>query len=225
MVEFRGVSKVYAQATGGRVEALVDVSLEVKPGELVVVSGPSGAGKSTLLRLVYGEERPSRGTVLVAGVDVGQATGRALACLRRDLGVVPQDRRLLADRTAFGNLALVLRALGVPRRDVRARALEALREAGLFALRNALAAELAEGERLRLCLARAFAVEPRLLVVDEPTAMLDEATTAEIVALLRVRRERGATVLVATHAPDLAARLGGRGLVLDKGRLRHDGVD
>ena len=223
MVQFQAVSKVYARAARGRVEALAGASFEVKPGELVVVSGPAGAGKSTLLRLVTGEERPTRGTVTVAGEEPGRLGRRGLARLRRELGVVSEARALLPDRTAFGNVALVLRALGTPRGETRARALEVLGEAGLAGQRNALPAELTEAERLRLCLARALAGEPRLLVVDEPTRTLDDGAQAEVVALLRRRHEQGTTILLAAGAPDLAERLGGRALALDRGHLRAAG--
>ncbi len=223
MVELRGVSKVYARAAGDRVEALVDVSFELGSGEMAVISGPSGSGKSTLLRLLYGAERASRGTVLVAGTDVASLGGRGLARLRRDLGIVPQDRRLLGDRTVFGNIAVVLRALGVSRTEARARALDALRQAGIADRLHALPRELAQGERQRLLVARAVATAPRLLLADEPLDTLDAAAAGDIVGLLRAAQTQGTTVLVATHDPDVAGRLGGRGLRLEGGHLRLEG--
>lgn len=222
MVELRGVSKVYTRAAGGRVEALVDASVQIGPGEVAVVSGPSGSGKSTLIRLLYGEERPSQGTVLVAGASVGTLGRGHLARLRRRLGVIPQDRRLLADRTVFGNVTFVLRALGIPRRQVRPRALEALREVGLAAKPTALPAELAQGERQRLLLARALAMAPSLLLADEPTDMLDDVAAGEVLALLRAVHARGTTVVVASHVPGLATQLGGHSLILEGGRLRRE---
>jgi ABC-type ATPase involved in cell division len=223
MVELHGVSQVYTRMPRGRVEALVDVSLEVKPGETVALVGPGGAGKTTLLRLVTGEARATRGSVVVLEEDVGALNRQGLARLRRELGVVSQDRRLLADRTVFGNVSLVLRALGHPRAEARARALEALDEVGLAARRNAAPTELAEADRLRLCLARALAPEPRLLLLDEPAPGLDAGALGSLVDLLRRRREHGATVLLATQAADLAVRLDARRLVLDQGRLRAEG--
>jgi ABC-type ATPase involved in cell division len=222
MLELRGVSKVYGRAAGGRVEALVDLSFEVKPTELAVLVGPGGAGKSTLLRLVTGEERPTRGSVLVDGVDVGTLGGRGLARLRRALGVLPQDGPLLPDRTAVGNVTFVLRALGVGRGEARERALAALVEVGLGAARNALPHELAAGERRRVLLARALATRPRLLLADEPTAMLDATATATVVALLRSLAGRGTTCLVATQAVEVARGLDGRILQLAAGRLRPE---
>jgi cell division transport system ATP-binding protein len=223
MLELRGVSKVYGRAAGGRVEALVDLSFEVKPAELAVLVGPVGAGKSTLLRLITGEERPTRGAVLVDGTEVGALGARGLARLRRDLGVLAQEGRLLADRTALGNLTFVLRALGIRRSEARERALAALVEVGLGPARNALPDELAVGERRRVLLARALATRPRLLLADEPTAMLDPGAAATVVTVLRNLALRGITCLVATHAPELARALDGRILRLAGGRLRPEG--
>jgi ABC-type ATPase involved in cell division len=223
MLELRGVSKVYGRAAGGRVEALADLSFEVKPTELAVLVGPVGAGKSTLLRLITGEERPTRGVVLVDGTEVGALGARGLARLRRSLGVLTQDGCLLSDRTALGNLTVVLRALGTRRREARERALAALVEVGLGAARNALPHELAAGERQRVLLARALATRPRLLLADEPTAMLDPVAAAAVVTLLRSLSLRGVTCLVATQATEVARALDGRLLRLEAGRLRPEG--
>jgi ABC-type ATPase involved in cell division len=223
MLELRGVSKVYGRAAGGRVEALADLSFEVKPTELAVLVGPVGAGKSTLLRLITGEARPTRGVVLVDGTEVGALGARGLARLRRSLGVLTQDGCLLSDRTALGNLTVVLRALGTRRREARERALAALVEVGLGAARNALPHELAAGERQRVLLARALATRPRLLLADEPTAMLDPVASAAVVTLLRSLSLRGVTCLVATQATEVARALDGRLLRLEAGRLRPEG--
>jgi ABC-type ATPase involved in cell division len=223
MLELRGVSKVYGRAAGGRVEALVDLSFEVKPTELAVLVGPGGAGKSTLLRLITGEEPPTRGAVLVEGTEVGALGARGLARMRRGLGVLDQDGALLPDRTALGNLTFVLRALGAGRREARERALAALIEVGLGPARNALPHELAAGERRRVRLARALVTQPRLVLADEPTAMLDPPAAATVVALLRSLAGRGITCLVATQAAELARALDGRRLQLAAGRLRPEG--
>jgi ABC-type ATPase involved in cell division len=222
MLELRGVSKLYGRAAGGRVEALVDLSFEVKPTELAVLVGPVGAGKSTLLRLVTGEDRPTRGSVLVDGVDVGTLGAHGLARLRRTLGVLPQDGPLLPDRTAVGNVTFVLRALGAGRGEARERALAALVDVGLGPARNALPHELAAGERRRVLLARALATRPRLLLADEPTAMLDAPAATSVVTLLRSLAGRGTTCLVATQAIELARALDGRILRLAEGRLRPE---
>jgi ABC-type ATPase involved in cell division len=223
MLELRGVSKVYGRAAGGRVEALADLSFEVKPPELAVLVGPGGAGKSTLLRLITGEERPTRGSVLVDGTEVATLGARGLARLRRGLGVLDQDGHLLPDRTALGNLTFVLRALGARGAEARERALAALIEVGLGPARNALPHELAAGERRRVLLARALVTRPRLVLADEPTALLDAPAAATVVTLLRSLAGRGITCLVATQAPDLAHALEGRRLPLAGGRLRPEG--
>ena len=222
MLELRGVSKVYGRAAGGRVEALLDLSFEVKPTELAVLVGPGGSGKSTLLRLVAGEERPTRGSVLVDGVEVGTLGKRGLARLRRSLGILFQDAPLLSDRTALGNVTFVLRALGMGRGEARERALAALVDVGLGPARNALPDELAAGERRRVLLARALATRPQLLLADEPTATLDGATAATVVALLRSLAGRGTTCLVATQAIEIARALDGRILQLAAGRQRPE---
>ena len=222
MLELRGVSKVYGRAAGGRVEALIDLSFEVKPTELAVLVGPGGSGKSTLLRLVAGEEPPTRGSVLVDGVEVGTLGKRGLARLRRSLGILFQDAPLLPDRTALGNVTFVLRALGMGRGEAREQALAALVDVGLGPARNALPDELAAGERRRVLLARALAPRPRLLLADEPTAVLDATDAAIVVRLLRSLAERGTTCLVATQEAEIARALDGRVLPLAAGRLRPE---
>jgi ABC-type ATPase involved in cell division len=223
MLEFRGVFKVYGRAGGRRLEVLADLSFEVKPTELTVVVGPSGAGKSTLLRLITGEERPTRGAVVVDDVEVGTLRPGGLARLRRSLGVAPQAGRLLGDRTALGNLTFVLGALGVGRAEARDRALTALAEVGLGAARNALPSELADGESRRLVLARALVTRPRLLLVDEPTAGLDPHQGATVLELIRAAHARSTACLVTTQAGAVGRALEGRVLELAGGRLRPEG--
>jgi ABC-type ATPase involved in cell division len=223
MLEFRGVFKVYGRGTARRVEVLVDLSFEVKPAELAVVVGPTGAGKSTLLRLVTGEETPSRGTVVVDGVEVGTLRRGGLARLRRSLGVAAQGGRLLGDRSALRNLTFDLEALGAGRAEARDRALVALAEVGLGSVRNAFPHELADGERRRLTLARALATRPRFLLADEPTALLDPAQAAAVVSLIRSAHARGVTCLVTTQSAELGRALDGRVLQLAAGRLRPEG--
>jgi ABC-type ATPase involved in cell division len=158
----------------------------------------------------------------VDGVEVGALGGRGLARLRRGLGVLAEDGALLPDRTALGNVTLILRALGAGRAAARERALAALVEVGLGSARNALPQELAAGERRRVLLARALAPRPRLLLADEPTAQLDATDAGLVVALLRSLPGRGTTCLVATQEPDLARALESRVLTLAAGRLRPE---
>ena len=227
MVEFRAVSKVYPPRAGGRaIPALTDLSFQIAPGELVVVSGPVGSGKSTLCRLVSGEERATRGTVLVGGEDVGALGRRALARLRRRLGVAPQDARLVPDRTVLGNLVLVLRARGASSRDARARALAALRESGLGGCASALPGELAAGDRQRLLLLRALVGEPELLMAGSSAMAfdgLDEPGARDLLELVCGASARGMTVLVATRWSALADRLKARVVRLEGGRVCAEG--
>jgi cell division transport system ATP-binding protein len=222
MLECRGLAKVYRRASGGRVEALAGVSFEVKAGELVVLVGPTAAGKTVLQRLITGDERPTRGAVLVEGVEVGALGPGRLARLRRTLGVVPQPALLVADRTALDNVRFLLRALGARAGEAEARAREALAEAGLVPVRHARPAELTEGERRRLLLARALATEPRLLIADEPAGGLEGGARAAVVDLLRAAHHRGTTCLVLTQAAELAAALPARHLRLVAGRLEGE---
>ena len=217
MLEVRGVSKVYPRRGGTRVDALLDVSLSLGPGEVVVCAGPEGAGKSTLLRLVWGAERPTRGTITVGGQEAARG-GSGLARLRRGLGVVPEEGPLLTHRTAFGNVVFALRALGRPRREARVRAVEALRAVGLAERLTALPGELGAGGRRRLLLARALAPAPALLLVDGVPDGLDE----DLVTLVRRLAGEGMALLLATRAAGLAARLSARLVTLEAGRLRGE---
>lgn len=218
MLEFRHVSKVYGR--GGRsVTVLADVTFAVGKGEMVCLFGPSGAGKTTLLRFVYRDELPTGGEVIVDGEEVGRLGARGLCRLRRRIGIIFQDGRLLEDRTVGGNVAFVLRAQGMPRDEIRERVVEVLRSVGLHRRVNARPAELSTQGRQRLALARALASDPPLLLADEPTGSLGEEAGGEILDLLRATQALGTTVLVATHQRPVAERLGCRTLRLESGRV------
>jgi cell division transport system ATP-binding protein len=224
MVEFEGVSKVYGQGAGRPIRALAEASFRVAPGELVVISGSSGAGKTTLVRLVIGEERATEGSVRVADQDVATLGRRALGRLRRQLAVAPQEPRLVADRTAFGNVMLVQRGLGVPAAEARARALAALRGFGLGARANAVPRELSGSERRRVALARALAQPAPLLLLDEPFAGLDDPTVRRVVDRVVEAHRQGITVVITTRDAARAAVPSARRLRLAEGRLEADGV-
>ena len=221
MVQLDRVWKAYRV---GAVEltALADISFRVDTGEFVVLTGPSGAGKTTLLRLLYREELPSEGGVEVAGLDVVGLRRSQVAALRRLIGIVFQDAKLLPGRTIFENVALVLRVLGTPRREITPRVLDALKAVGLSARAHAVPAQLSLGEQQRAALARALVKEPPLLLADEPTGNLDETMSGEILDLFRDIWSRGTTILLATHSAGLAARLKRRTLQLNSGRLVKD---
>lgn len=218
MIEFRHVSKIYPPDLA----ALEEVSFSVQKGEFVFFTGPNGAGKSTLLKLIVREERPTSGEVLVAGKNVSRLTRRSIPYLRRSIGLVFQNFRLLQDRTVFDNVALALRVVGVGREEMRLRVTRALRDAGLMAKAHLLPRSLSGGEQQRVCIARALVKEPPVLLADEPTGDLDDALAWEIFGLFKEINARGTTVLVATHRQDLVAQVKRRALTLEHGHLVSD---
>ena len=218
VLRFDNVSKRYAS---GR-DALSEVSFEVGAGEMLFVTGHSGAGKSTLLRLIHLSERPSRGTVLFGERNLMKVRGRRVALHRREVGVVFQDHRLLADRSVADNVGLPLILRGERRGEIGKRVRSLLDRVGLGDRANALPAQLSAGEQQRVGIARAIIAEPRLLVADEPTGNLDPTLSAEIMALFASLPERGTSVLVASHDLALVKRMKKRVLVLNQGRLVDD---
>ncbi len=205
-----------------KLPALNDISFEVDKGDFVVLSGASGAGKTTLLRLLYADERASDGEIEVAGFDVTTLRRRDVPLLRRSLGIVFQDAKLLSGRTVFENIAFVLRVLGTPRRDITPRAFQALKAVGLSSRAQAYPAQLSQGEAQRAALARAIVKSPALLLADEPTGNLDEEMAREILDLIKDIWSRGTTVLLATHQARLAAQLRRRTVRLEGGVLTKD---
>ena len=221
MISLRHVGKTFG-AGPARHTALSDVSLTVEKAEYVVLHGRSGAGKTTLLRLLYRDELPTEGEVEVAGFDVPALRRRHIPRLRRSIGVVFQDAKLLAGRTVFENIAFVLRVIGTPRKEITPRAFSALKAVGLSARAQAYPAQLSQGEAQRASLARAIAKSPLLLLADEPTGNLDEDMASEILDVIRDIWQRGTTVLLATHQAALADSLKHRTLTLRDGHLVKD---
>jgi cell division transport system ATP-binding protein len=221
MIRLQHVSKVFG-AGPSRVAALSSISFSVAKGEFVVLSGASGAGKTTLLRLLYGAEAPSEGDIEVAGFDVTELRRREIPRLRRSIGIVFQDSKLLAGRTVFENVAFVLRVLGTARRDITPKAFAALKAVGLSARAQAYPNQLSQGEAQRASLARAIVKSPGLLLADEPTGNLDEEMAGEILGLVKDIWSRGTTVLFATHQTRLVPQLRRRTLRLEGGRLVKD---
>jgi cell division transport system ATP-binding protein len=195
VIRFSSVAKRYP---GGH-EALRGVSLEIGAGEMVAVTGHSGAGKSTLLKLAAGIERASSGTVVVNGQNLGALGETALAVLRRRIGFVFQDHKLLHDRNCFENVALPLRIAGLTRDEAGRRVRAALDKVGLLARERAMPVALSGGEQQRLCIARAIVNRPAMLVADEPTGNLDAEYARAIVALFASFHQLGVTVLLSTH--------------------------
>jgi cell division transport system ATP-binding protein len=221
MIELHRVWKIYSVGPV-KVPALSDVSFRIAKGEFVALCGPSGAGKTTLLRLLYRDDDPSEGEIQVLGEDLTLLSRRRVAALRRSIGIVFQDAKLLPGRTVYENVAFVLRVLGTPRREITGRVFDALRAVGLSARAQAYPAQLSQGESQRAALARAIARKPLLLIADEPTGNLDEDMAAEVLDIIKDIWAGGTTVLLATHQAGLAAALGRRTLVLQAGRLVKD---
>ncbi|RYJ00273.1 MAG: cell division ATP-binding protein FtsE [Acetobacteraceae bacterium] len=218
MIKLFHVYKSY----GGDVSALCDLTLEIERGEFVFVTGPSGAGKSTLLRLIFHAASPNAGQLIVCGRNTARLARADVALLRRKLGVVFQDFKLLGRRNVYDNVALALEVLGLPHRVIRRRVFEVLKEVSLAHKMHHLVQRLAGGEQQRVALARALVGEPQILLADEPTGNLDAERAMEVMALLCRAHARGTTVLVATHDRALLARHRGRLLGLQHGRLVHD---
>jgi len=214
-VSFSNVSKRYV---GGR-EALHDISLTIESGEMVFFTGHSGAGKSTLLKLIPAIERPTAGTVLVNGQNVGRMRLRAVPFLRRNIGMVFQDQRLLHDRSVFDNVMLPLAAAGHPPREAAKRVRAALAKVGLLDRERAFPITLSGGEQQRLCIARAVVGRPGVLIADEPTASLDAEYATRIIEIFRDFNQVGVTVLVSTHDQNLIGRYSPRTIVLREGRV------
>jgi cell division transport system ATP-binding protein len=221
MIELHRVGKVYAVGPV-KVPALSDVSFRITKGEFVTLTGTSGSGKTTLLRLLYRDEVATEGEVEVLGDEVSLMSHAQVAALRRSIGVVFQDAKLLPGRTVYENVAFVLRVLGTPRREVTGRVFDALRAVGLSSRAQAYPAQLSQGEAQRAALARAIARKPLLLIADEPTGNLDEGMASEVLDIVKDIWAGGTTVLFATHQGFLAAALRRRTLTLQSGRLVKD---
>lgn len=218
MISFSQVTKRYPGAGGGY-EALKSVALEIQPGEMVFITGHSGAGKSTLLKLMAAIERPTAGTVLVNGQNVGTLRASALPYVRRNFGLMFQDHKLLYDRNVYQNVMLPLDIIGYDAADAAKRVRAALDKVGLLGKEKALPVTLSGGEQQRLAIARAIVHRPSIMLVDEPTANLDSAYAVELGELLRSFNQVGVTVVITTHDEQLQARLLPRCISLAQGRV------
>lgn len=213
MIRFQQVSKRYPPG----IDALSAVSFDIDDGEFTVIAGHSGAGKSTLLKLVAAIERPTGGAVLVNGQNVGTLKRAAIPWLRRNLGLIFQDQKLLFDRNAFDNVMLPLSIAGFAPREAAKRVRAALDKVGLLAREKAMPIALSGGEQQRLAIARAVVGRPNLLLADEPTAHLDAGTAQDVAQIFRDFHQVGVTVVVATY--DVALFSEARRVALDHGRL------
>ncbi len=218
MVQLLRVTKAYP----GNAPSLVDVTLQIGKGEFLFLTGPSGAGKTTLLRLMFSAEAVTQGEVRVGGKNIARIRESAIPYLRRNVGVVFQDFKLLPDRTVAENVALALEVLGVPSRICRERVVAMLKRVGLESKASLRPQHLSGGEQQRVVIARALVNEPTLLLADEPTGNLDPALTIEIMDLLNDATGRGTTVVVATHDESLLSRYQKRTVRLEGGRIVSD---
>ena len=215
MISFSQVTKRYPSG----LEALKGVTLTIEAGEMVFITGHSGAGKSTLLKLAAAIERPSSGSVIVNGQNVGALRASAVPFLRRNFGLIFQDQKLLFDRSAFDNVMLPLAITGFERREAARRVRAALDKVGLLSKEKFFPVTLSGGEQQRLAIARAIVHRPAILVADEPTGNIDAAYAAELGELFRSFNQVGVTVVIATHDEAFAARLKPRLVALREGKL------
>jgi len=220
MISFSQVTKRYP---GGH-EALSGLTFSIEQGELVFLTGHSGAGKSTLLKLIAAIERPTSGMVSVNGQNVGRLSRLAVPYLRRNIGLVFQDHKLLFDRSVIDNVMLPLDIAGFDRREAIKRARAVIDKVGLLMREKANPVSLSGGEQQRLCIARALVSRPALLLADEPTGNLDAGYAADIMAMFRDFHQVGTTLLIATHDDRAISALGGRTLHLDHGRIGEASV-
>jgi len=218
MIRFDHVTKAYK----GTTIALRDVSVDIQKGEFVFLVGPSGSGKSTFLRLILKEERPEEGLIWVAGKDIAKLTQWKVPYLRRNIGCVFQDFRLLPNKTVYENVAFALEVIGRPRHVIRSQVPQILDLVGLGKKMGNLPHELSGGEQQRVGIARAFVNRPLILLADEPTGNLDPSTSAGIMRLLDRINRTGTTVLMATHDQSIVDSMRRRVIELDRGSLIRD---
>lgn len=219
MIQFHHVYKRYPQGH----DALLDVNFHIDAGELVFLTGHSGAGKSSVLKLVSLIERPTRGQVVVDNVNLAGVSSRRIPYMRRRVGVIFQDHRLLQDRTVFDNVALPLLVAGYPHKGVAGRVRAALDKVGLLSKEKQFPVTLSGGEQQRVGIARAVVSKPPIVLADEPTGNLDPELSQDIMHLFEEFNHVGVTLLIASHDLELIRRLGHRTLALDHGRLAAGG--
>lgn len=202
--------------------ALRGVNLHIRPGEFVFLVGSSGAGKSTLMKMMYLEERPTRGNVHIAGIDIGNLSPNKIPSLRRCMGIVFQDYKLLQNHTVYDNIAYVIRTMGISSREIESRVMGALKVVGLEDKWKSKPCELSGGEQQRVSIARAIVNGPPLLIADEPTGNLDPKNSLEVMQILEQVNQRGITILVSTHDQAMVNYFRKRVITLDHGQVVRD---
>jgi cell division transport system ATP-binding protein len=214
MIHFREVSKHYENQT-----ALRKITFSIEKGEMVFITGPSGSGKTTLLKLIYRAEKPDEGSISVAGWEIEKLKESSIPLLRRNIGVVFQDFRLLNNRNIFENVALTLRIRGMNDRDLKSRVFDSLKIVNLRHRSDSYPQTLSGGEQQRVAIARAIVSEPSIILADEPTGNVDPDTSTGIIRTFKDINARGATIIIATHNRELFRQTGRRVLRLDEGDL------
>lgn len=217
MIQLRAVTKKYKNKY-----ALKNVNLDILSGEFVFLVGKSGAGKSTLMKILYKEETPSSGTVIIGGINIANLTSDKVPNLRRCMGIVFQDYKLLPKQTVYDNVAYVIRTLGISSKEVHARVTGALKVVGLMDKMKAKPTELSGGEQQRVSIARAIVNGPPLLIADEPTGNLDPKNSMEVMQILEQINKRGITVIVSTHDKNIVDYFRKRVITLDGGEVIRD---
>ena len=219
LIELKNIYKRYPNG----VTALCDVNLEISKGEFVFVIGASGSGKSTLIKLLYRQEKPSRGEVYVGGVNVSKLRNGQVYKLRRKLGIVFQDYKLLPKLTVYENVAFALEVYGLPEKDIRKRTLKAIEQVGIKDKLRIYPDELSGGEQQRVSIARAIVNDPKVLICDEPTGNLDPETSMEIMNVIdNINKDLGTTIIMATHDKDIVNKMKKRVIVIEKGLVAKD---
>ena len=218
LIRIKDLEKKYK--TG--VTAIYDFDLKVKKGDFVFVIGQSGSGKSTLIKLLYREEKPTNGSINIGGIEVAKLRNRKVYKLRRKIGIVFQDYKLLPRLTVYENVAFALEILGLPNEEIRKKTLKALEQVGLKNKSKNYPNELSGGEQQRVAIARAIVNEPKLLLCDEPTGNLDPETSWEIMQVLDEINKLGTTIIMATHDKEMVNRMKKRVIVIEAGRLKED---
>lgn len=218
LIQFFNVSKIYSNG----VKAMIGATVQIKKGEFVFLVGPSGAGKSTFIKLIFREELPTKGQIYIGGRSILRIKRHEIPGLRRRIGMVFQDFRLLPDRTAFENVAFAMEVVGARPQDIKRRVPEVLNLVGLKERTQMYPRQLSGGEQQRVAIARALVNKPALLIADEPTGNLDVDTSWEIINCFREINRMGTTILVATHSREIVNTLRQRVIALDHGRIVRD---
>ena len=218
MLIMSDVSKVYP---GGSV-ALQDVTVHIEPGEFVFVVGPSGAGKSTFIKMLFREVLPTTGSIFVNGMDILSLSPKEIPFMRRQLGIIFQDYRLLPDRTVYENVAFAMQVIEAPHRKIKRQVMNMLDLVGLRHRANAYPNELSGGEQQRIAIARAIVNDPVFVIADEPTGNLDPETSWDIMEIFKEINDTGTTIVMATHDKEVVDAMGKRVIAIEHGRIVRD---